>query len=681
MSYTAEKKMLLTSNPFFAKLDSSYLDQLLEQSFELNFAVDEVIVSEGDSIKAVYLILAGRVEVSKCSETTDHQSVQVPELVLTAGDAIGFNEAGLFSKSSKRTATLTALSPTRLIGWEIEVFAEIFNVHSHLWPVFKESLELILRVNFIEKLAIFTALTKDQIIELAKKIQKKTLPEGSLIFKEGDFSADCYLLEKGQVEISIAGQPQHIILEPSTVFGEMALLSNSPRNATAKMLTDGSLLVLDKQTFELLMHMQANVAEFIMSLAMERSRPVRMANVQAYPQVTSEGEEIVILKNIQLKTYYKLSPLGVGIWHKLDGLQSIAEIMENILLEHGPVTTELAYNIIFDLYELGFVHFPSITDSFIVEPAEEAAPAKRSLMQQLKVYLRKILVIKFIFTHIDNDIERVYAAFAKKMFHPFMLVLCFSIAFLGLVILPSSLLSIVHTKEIVAAPFTLALLIFFTNLLLVIIHELAHAFTVKFYGREIHRGGLIFYWIGLFAFVDTSDMWLSHKRARIIVDLAGVAADFTLAGIASLCAFGFDILAFKFYFSGLALILYYDILMNLNPLYENDGYNALKSHFEDPKLVKHALRLLQPQHFKDIWHSNAMHAYRKEIIYWLICFVILGLTLIVVYAASLLLIKLLPSDILGFPLAHLTWLFPSIMAGFFLLKIFLLYKNTKSRAA
>ena len=55
------------------------------------------------------------------------------------------------------------------------------------------------------------------------------------------------------------------------------------------------------------------------------------------------------------------------------------------------------------------------------------------------------------------------------------------------------------------------------NLASIFVHEIAHALTVKHYGREVRRGGfLVFFGMPAF-FVDTTDIWLENKRARLAV--------------------------------------------------------------------------------------------------------------------------------------------------------------------
>ena len=53
------------------------------------------------------------------------------------------------------------------------------------------------------------------------------------------------------------------------------------------------------------------------------------------------------------------------------------------------------------------------------------------------------------------------------------------------------------------------------QLAVIFMHEHAHALTTKHFGRQVTRGGFMLY-LGLPAFfVDTSDIWMAPKRARL----------------------------------------------------------------------------------------------------------------------------------------------------------------------
>ncbi len=84
----------------------------------------------------------------------------------------------------------------------------------------------------------------------------KTFPKGSVIFSEFE-PGDCfYLIQAGRVQLVkiLNGFEKNLdILQPSEIFGEMAILENSPRSATAIAYDDVKALEFNKANFEVLM--------------------------------------------------------------------------------------------------------------------------------------------------------------------------------------------------------------------------------------------------------------------------------------------------------------------------------------------------------------------------------------------------------------------------------------------
>jgi CRP-like cAMP-binding protein len=84
----------------------------------------------------------------------------------------------------------------------------------------------------------------------------KTFPKGSVIFSEFE-PGDCfYLIQTGRVQLIkiVNGFEKNLdILQPSEIFGEMAILENSPRSATAIAYDNVKALEFNKANFEVLM--------------------------------------------------------------------------------------------------------------------------------------------------------------------------------------------------------------------------------------------------------------------------------------------------------------------------------------------------------------------------------------------------------------------------------------------
>jgi EAL domain-containing protein (putative c-di-GMP-specific phosphodiesterase class I) len=75
---------------------------------------------------------------------------------------------------------------------------------------------------------------------------------GSTIFAENDPPTTAFLIERGEIEVSTVQRGERTILGhlgPGMLLGEMAVIDNSPRTATARAITDCVLTPIDRRQF------------------------------------------------------------------------------------------------------------------------------------------------------------------------------------------------------------------------------------------------------------------------------------------------------------------------------------------------------------------------------------------------------------------------------------------------
>ena len=88
---------------------------------------------------------------------------------------------------------------------------------------------------------------------------------GTVIFREGDPGDFMYGVQDGEVELMA-------IVGPGSIFGEMALIDNAPRTATAIAVTDCKLVPVDKHYFQFLVHETPTFAARVMQTLSKRLR-------------------------------------------------------------------------------------------------------------------------------------------------------------------------------------------------------------------------------------------------------------------------------------------------------------------------------------------------------------------------------------------------------------------------
>ncbi|MBF8281249.1 MAG: hypothetical protein HW378_164 [Anaerolineales bacterium] len=95
------------------------------------------------------------------------------------------------------------------------------------------------------------------------------------------------------------------------------------------------------------------------------------------------------------------------------------------------------------------------------------------------------------------------------------------------------------------------------------------------------------------AFVDTSDIWLEDKRARLAVTWAGPYTGFVLGGLAAIALWLRPELAVAPLLFQIAAIGFATSIVNLNPLLNLDGYYLLSDALEIPNLRARSLSFLR----------------------------------------------------------------------------------------
>jgi CRP-like cAMP-binding protein len=117
---------------------------------------------------------------------------------------------------------------------------------------------------FLRRVSIFSGMTLEQLRVLSTHLEDQHFLRGEVIFEEGDFSQDLYMVVSGQVRIIIEYGTAHerIIntLGEGAFFGEMAIFEGAPRSATALTEQEAELLVLAPQKFKQTIYQKPDMA-------------------------------------------------------------------------------------------------------------------------------------------------------------------------------------------------------------------------------------------------------------------------------------------------------------------------------------------------------------------------------------------------------------------------------------
>lgn len=98
-----------------------------------------------------------------------------------------------------------------------------------------------------------------------------TFPDNGVVFLKGAPGDHAFIVKKGRVEIRDAGRALESI-DPGEIFGEMALIDEGPRSASAVAVEPSEVIVLDRDTFNGLVRDHPDFALFVMRLMVRRLR-------------------------------------------------------------------------------------------------------------------------------------------------------------------------------------------------------------------------------------------------------------------------------------------------------------------------------------------------------------------------------------------------------------------------
>lgn len=98
-------------------------------------------------------------------------------------------------------------------------------------------------------------------------------PKDTMVFSEGMPGSELYIIQKGSVKITKIMDNSEVllaVLKPGDIFGEMAILENKPRSASAVAFEDAYLLAVNKANFERMVQSQPQIVTRLTTLLSER---------------------------------------------------------------------------------------------------------------------------------------------------------------------------------------------------------------------------------------------------------------------------------------------------------------------------------------------------------------------------------------------------------------------------
>ncbi|HEU4349610.1 MAG TPA: cyclic nucleotide-binding protein [Actinoplanes sp.] len=313
-----------------------------------------------------------------------------------------------------------------------------------------------------------------------------------------------------------------------------------------------------------------------------RARPVLRPGVEVVELTSVRGPAYVMLRSPDdgsRACYLRLTLEEWQLARMMDGSYTVARLVAEFARIAGRLAPDQVRRVVADLAGNRMLDELPV-DAF--RPLQEIAP--RPLPARLgRGLLAAFRGRRVLLADVDRLITALYRGGLRFLFTGAAAYVLAVVAAAGLVVFAFTWWqgseAVFRTRgSYLLGAVTLLLL----NVLALACHELGHALATKHAGRDVPAAGFLVYFGIPSVFVDTTDVWMAGRRARIMVTAAGPATGLVLAGAMQLVGVAFPAvapLAFK-----LAFAWYLNVLFNLNPFLALDGYYLLMDWLEIPNL-------------------------------------------------------------------------------------------------
>ena len=314
-----------------------------------------------------------------------------------------------------------------------------------------------------------------------------------------------------------------------------------------------------------------------------------------------DGSRSYIVRSRRRDRYLLLGPKEYFLWEHFDGRHSLSEIGRAFHFEFGAFDYSAIRQFLAKLYHAGLLEEVEASGLHRGLAGRQGRWWARTLAAVVKAWVR----ISFRVTDADRYCSALYNRGGFLLFHPLVFVVSAALLVFG-VIAVAHLAP--HVREITlrlaARPLLGTGVIGATLLGVSMLHVTVHALACKAYGRRVREMGF-FLLQGILPtfYADVTDIFMSSRRARVTVDLAGPMVEVVFGSLAFLGAYGSVPGLGQSLLFGAGVVLWESALLNLYPFnfLEMDGYNILADLLAMPTLRQQALRLFPklPRRLRD----------------------------------------------------------------------------------
>ncbi|HEX9999200.1 MAG TPA: cyclic nucleotide-binding protein, partial [Actinoplanes sp.] len=317
------------------------------------------------------------------------------------------------------------------------------------------------------------------------------------------------------------------------------------------------------------------------------ARPVLRAGIEAVQLTGVRGSDYFMLRapaGGPRSGFLRLTPEEWELALLMDGEHTVARLVAEFARIAGRLAPDQVRRVVADLAGNQMLDELPV-DAF--RPLEEARrkplPERMGSSVLAAARGRRMLVV-----NLDGFFNALYRAGGRIFFGRGGAILTTVLALLGVGLFVATWARGSRSLFLANGSYlTGALVLVLLNIVVSSLHQVARALAAKAAGREVPAAGLLVYFGIPTVFVDTSDVWMAGRRARMLVAAAGPLSALLLAGVVQLAGLALPVLAdsaFK-----LAFLFYLNAFFRLSPLLPLDGQYLLTDWLEIPQLRVRAL--------------------------------------------------------------------------------------------
>lgn len=138
--------------------------------------------------------------------------------------------------------------------------------------------------DFLKGVPMFAELPDKDLKSLASLSKLVTIQAGESLFEEGDPGDSAYVIESGQIEITKLSDGEGVLISlvgPGDVIGEMALLDEAPRMASARATATTNLLAISQQQLDELLNSSPSATRALLLTITNRWRETEALLLQS----------------------------------------------------------------------------------------------------------------------------------------------------------------------------------------------------------------------------------------------------------------------------------------------------------------------------------------------------------------------------------------------------------------